>query len=149
MFRILFTCLAFFTFTFSVYAETYEVKMLNRGITGSMVFEPDYLEIKPGDSVKFIATHRSHNAASIKGMMPEGAEAFNGKIDQELQVTFDLPGFYGIKCSPHYSMGMIMMIKVGDAITMPPAYRDVRQPGLARKRFDAIFKKIDADEHAN
>lgn len=47
----------------SVSAEVHEVKMLNRGATGSMVYEPDYLRIAPGDSVKFIATQSGHNAA--------------------------------------------------------------------------------------
>ena len=30
-------------------AETFEVKMLNRGEKGPMVFEPDFLEIAAGD----------------------------------------------------------------------------------------------------
>lgn len=49
-------------------AETFKVEMRNRGEKGSMVFEPDFLALKPGDRIKFIATHKSHNAASIDGM---------------------------------------------------------------------------------
>ncbi len=41
-------------------AETFEVKMLNRGEKGTMVFEPDYLELEPGDRIRFIPTHKSH-----------------------------------------------------------------------------------------
>src|SRR3546814_3672308 len=44
-------------------AETYEVKMLNRNMTGPMVYEPDHLSIAPGDTVKFLATDKGHNAA--------------------------------------------------------------------------------------
>lgn len=123
-------------------AETYEVKMLNRGASGSMVFEPDYLSVQPGDTVKFIATQKSHNAASIDGMIPDGATPFKGKIDEELSVTFEQPGFYGIKCTPHYAMGMIMMIKVGQA-ELPQSYRDHPQAGLSKKRFQAIFDRLD------
>ena len=38
------------------HAETVEVKMLNRGANGAMVYEPDFVKIKPGDTVKFLAS---------------------------------------------------------------------------------------------
>lgn len=136
---------ALLAFITTAQAETYEVKMLNRGTNGTMVFEPDYLKIKPGDSVKFIATQKSHNAATIDDMIPEGAATFKGKIDEELEVKFDKPGFYGIKCIPHYAMGMIMLIKVGDA-ALPQSYREHKQPGIAKKRFDDIFARVDKGE---
>jgi pseudoazurin len=118
--------------------ETFEVKMLNQGEKGSMVFEPDFLHLKPGDKVKFIATNKSHNAATIDGMVPEGATGFKGKINEEIEVAFDHPGFYGIKCSPHYGMGMVMLIKVGDA-TLPDSYKSVNHPARAKPRFDALI----------
>lgn len=126
-------------------AETFRVEMRNRGEKGSMVFEPDFLTIKPGDSIKFIATHKSHNAASIDGMVPEGYAGFKGKINEEIEVTFDQPGFYGIKCSPHFGMGMVMLVKVGEA-ELTEAIRKVEVPARSRPRFDAIFTRIDAGE---
>ena len=126
-------------------AENFRVEMRNRGEKGSMVFEPDFLAIKPGDSVKFIATHKSHNAASIDGMVPEGYAGFKGKINEEIEVTFDQPGFYGIKCSPHFGMGMVMLVKVGEA-ELTEAIRTLEVPARARPRFDAIFARIDAGE---
>lgn len=106
----LFTCLLP---TFAV-AELYEVQMLNRNENGSMIYEPTFLKIAPGDTVKFLATKKGHNAASIETMMPEGAEPFKGKINEEIEVTFDVPGTYGIKCTPHLAMGMVMVIQVGE-----------------------------------
>ena len=85
--------------------------MLNRGEKGPMVFEPDFLEIAPGDRVRFVPTHKSHNAATIDGMVPEGVEGFKSRINEEFETGFEQPGFYGIKCSPHYGMGMVMLIK--------------------------------------
>jgi len=126
-------------------AETFKVEMRNRGEKGSMVFEPDFLAIKPGDSIKFIATHKSHNAASIDGMVPEGYAGFKGKINEEIEVTFDQPGFYGIKCSPHFGMGMVMLVKVGEA-ELTDAIRTVEVPARARPRFDDLFARIDAGE---
>lgn len=123
-------------------AETIEVRMLNRGENGVMVFEPDYVELKPGDSIKFRVGHKSHNAASIDGMVPDGYAGFKGQINEEIEVTFDTPGFYGIKCSPHFAMGMVMLIKVGQ-VELTEAFRKAEAPARARGRFDAIFSRID------
>ena len=102
----------------------------------------DYLEIQPGDTVKFIRKHKSHNAASIAELSPANYPGFMGKIDEEIEVTYDNPGFYGIKCSPHYAQGMVMMIKVGDT-TLPDSYRAFKAPGIADKRFQEIYARID------
>lgn len=141
--RTLIAATLLFSTSHPALAETFEVKMRNRGEKGSMVFEPDYIELKPGDRVKFIATNKSHNAASIDGMVPEGYAGFKGKINEEIEVTFDQAGFYGIKCSPHFAMGMIMLIKVGEA-ELTSAIRALEVPARARSRFDAIFAEIDA-----
>ncbi len=56
-------------------AAEIEVKMLNKGAEGPMVFEPALLKIAPGDVVKFLPTNKGHNAETIKGMLPEGARS--------------------------------------------------------------------------
>ncbi|MDO5058047.1 MAG: pseudoazurin [Lautropia sp.] len=119
-------------------AETHHVKMLNRNAQGAMVYEPDFLKVKPGDVVKFRATTSGHDAASIDGMMPAGAQAFKGKINEEIEVRFTEEGLYGIKCLPHYAMGMVMLIQVGDKAD--PASLQVPEavPARARKRFQEI-----------
>lgn len=114
------------------YAETHTVKMLTRGDTGAMVYEPAHLQIAPGDTVRFLAAHRGHNAASIPEMLPEGVERFIGKIDEEISVSFEIKWRYGIKCSPHYAMGMVMIIDVGDVDDTSPLPDAV--PRRARER---------------
>ena len=125
-------------------AETHEVRMLNRNETGAMPFEPDFLRIAPGDTIKFLATHPSHNAASMPEIIPEGAEQFRGKINEEIEVTFTVDGTYGIKCLPHYSMGMVMLIIVGDepieSFTIPDEL-----PAGAKKRFEEIVARAKAN----
>lgn len=123
-------------------AETFEVKMLNRGEKGPMVFEPDFLEIAPGDRVRFVPTHKSHNAATIDGMVPEGVKGFKSRINEEFETGFEQPGFYGIKCSPHYGMGMVMLIKVGEA-ALPQSYKTVDVPGRAKPRFEEFFERAE------
>ena len=50
------------------FAETIEVKMLNKGAEGAMVFEPAYVSAQPGDIIHFVSTDKGHNADSIKAM---------------------------------------------------------------------------------
>ncbi len=137
MFRTLLTSAAIIiAFGGAAIAETFEVRMLNKGENGTMVFEPSALRIAEGDTVKFIATDRSHNAESIDGMMPAGAEPFAGKINEEIEVTFTEAGFYGVQCKPHFAMGMVMVIAVGDEPTAPDSFLEGRLPKKAKERFE-------------
>lgn len=125
-------------------AATYQVQMLNKGAAGPMVFEPALINIAPGDTVTFIPTDKGHNAEIIKGMLPEGAEPFKGKISQEVSVTFTTPGVYGVKCSPHYPLGMVTLVVVGETPANLDAARQVEHPKKAQERFDAAFAELAA-----
>lgn len=125
-------------------AADHEVKMLNMGGDGQrMVFEPAYLEIEPGDTVTFLATDASHNSEIIAGMLPEGAEGWKSRINEELTVTFDQEGVYGYKCLPHYAMGMVGIIKVGEAAPNLEDATAVGHPGQAAKRMAELLDGID------
>jgi len=121
----------------AAFAETFEVKMLNKGTDGErMVFEPAFVQAAPGDTIRFLATDKGHNAEINKGMLPEGAEAFSGKINEEFEVTLDVEGVYGVICKPHYAMGMVMTIAVGEA-EVPETFFEGRVPPKAKQRFEA------------
>ena len=122
-------------------AAEHEVKMLNKGEKGAMVFEPDFLKVEPGDTVKFLVTDKGHDAQSIKGMLPEGVEGFKGKINQEVTFTVEKEGVYGVKCTPHYAMGMIMLIVAGEPVNAEEA-KTVKHPGKAKDHFAALFEQI-------
>lgn len=131
-----------------VAAEDFTVEMLNRGADGQMmVFEPAYLNVQPGDTVTFVATDPSHNAESIPGMLPEGAESFRGPMNQDVSVTFDTEGLYGIKCLPHYGLGMVALINVGDGAAVNlEAAESVRHPGRANQRMAALFERAESND---
>lgn len=126
----------------AVFAETHEVKMLNKSDAGKMVFEPDFLRVAPGDTVKFLASTRGHNAEADKSFWPEGAERFAGKINEEIEVSFDTEGLYGIICKPHYAMGMVMTVAVGDMTEAPEDALEGRIPRKAKKRYEAQLEKL-------
>jgi len=99
-------------------AETIEVQMLNRGEQGVMVFEPAFVQAQPGDVIHFVPTDPGHNAETIEGMLPEGAEAFAGELGKEVSVTVTQEGLYGVECKPHAGMGMVALIQVGAAANL-------------------------------
>ena len=129
-------------------AAEVEVKLLNKGADGVMVFEPAFVKIAPGDSVKFVSTDKGHNAESIKGMLPEGAAPFVGKNNEDIAVKFEQEGVYGVKCLPHYGMGMVGMIVVGNPGNIDQA-KAVPQVGKAKQVFATLFGKLEASKTAS
>lgn len=107
------------------------------------VFDPAILRIEPGDSIKFLASDAGHNSASKKGMIPEGAEHWNGALDEEIIITLTIPGIYGYICLPHYEWGMVGLIVVGNDLSNLKAARRIRHPGDARKNFRALLKQLE------
>jgi len=122
-------------------AETFEIKMMNKGEAGQMVFEPAFLSANVGDTISFIPASKGHNVETIKDMLPEGAEQFKSKLSKEFSVTLTAEGIYGIKCTPHYSMGMIALIQVGSPVNLDTA-KSVKHKGKATKRFDTLFEQV-------
>ncbi|AWM85406.1 pseudoazurin [Microvirga sp. 17 mud 1-3] len=122
-------------------AAEVEVKMLNKGTEGVMVFEPALVKINPGDTVKFVAADKGHNVESIDAMTPEGGKAFVGKVNEELAITFDKPGAYGYKCKPHYGMGMVGLVVVGEPANLDQA-KAAAHPGKAKQAFATLFDKL-------
>ena len=124
-------------------AKQHEVKMLNRGAMGPMVFEPAYLQVAPGDTVKFKAVNAGHNAETIPTMLPAGAKPFKGKINEEIVVRFDKAGVYGYKCLPHLGMGMVGVVQVAGAPNKPAATAAAAKlPGLGKKRMVELLGRV-------
>ena len=94
-------------------AANHEVRMLNSGTEGFMVFEPAVVKAAVGDTVTFKATDMAHNSASIEGMIPEGANSWNGAMSQDITVTVNKKGIYVYQCTPHSMMAMVGVIQVG------------------------------------
>lgn len=121
-------------------AAEHEVLMLNKGEKGAMVFQPSHIRAAPGDTVRFVPTDKGHNAETIKGMLPEGADAFKGKFNEETAITVTQEGLYGIKCAPHYGMGMVALIEVGKPINLEAA-QAVKHPGKAKTAFADLLSQ--------
>lgn len=123
-----------------VAAKTWEVKMLDAGAGQLAAYSPAFIKIKLGDTVKFIATGQGHNAAAMPSMIPAGAEAFKGKINEEIAVTPTVAGLYGYKCTPHVTMGMVGLIEVADASNKAAVTTAAEKlPPLAKKTMASLL----------
>ncbi|SIQ20952.1 pseudoazurin [Rhizobium sp. RU35A] len=128
----------------AAFAADIEVKMLNKGADGeAMVFEPAAIRAAVGDTIHFVPVDKGHDAAAVKELLPEGVEEFKGKMNQELVVTVAKEGAYVVKCSPHWGMGMVALVVVGEG---KPANLDAvkaaKMPKKTRDRLDAAIAQL-------
>jgi len=127
-----------------VSGATTNVEMRNASGGQFMVFAPTFVRVAPGDTVTFKAIDKGHDAETIASMLPAGAQPFKGKMGQDVSVTFTKPGLYGIKCNPHFGMGMVALVQVGPKPASLDAARAAAAalPGLARKTMAALLAQV-------
>jgi len=124
-------------------AKDIVVHMKNQGGDGSMVFEPSFLKASPGDVIRFKPTDPSHNAETISNMLPAGVAPMKGVMNKEAVLTVTKPGLYGIKCMPHFSMGMVALVQVGKPTAADiSAAKAVKLPPFAAKRMIAALARV-------
>lgn len=122
-------------------AEEIVVKMLNRGDSGTMVFEPGFVKAQVGDTIKFVAADKGHNAETIPGFLPDGAEAIKGKTGHDVEMTVTQEGLYGIRCHPHYGLGMVALIEVGKPSNLDKV-KDLHIPKKPEAKFEKWFEQL-------
>ena len=124
-------------------AKDITVHMKNKGADGAMVFEPSFVKAAPGDVIHFQPTAPSHNAETTSTMLPAGATPIKGAMNKEAVLTVSKPGLYGIKCMPHYSMGMVALVQVGKPTAADvTAAKAVKLPPFAAKRMNAALAQV-------
>ncbi|MTH33718.1 pseudoazurin [Paracoccus limosus] len=123
-------------------AAEHEVHMLNKGEAGAMVFEPAFTKAEPGDTIRFIPTDKGHNVEGIKDILPAGVAPFKSPINEEYTLTVTEPGLYGVKCTPHFAMGMVALIQVGAEPANLDTAKTAKLPKKARERMDADLGKL-------
>ncbi len=130
-------------------AAEHIVQMLNKHPEDKkkkMVYFPNLLQVNSGDSVTFQSVDKGHNSASIKKMIPDGAEPWKGKINKDITIKFDVPGFYGYVCTPHGTNGMVGLVVVeGDGkLDNLKSAQKVKHRGKSKKAFKEIWKEAES-----
>lgn len=126
-------------------AADFTVNMVNKDSQGrTMQFEPAFLKVAPGDTVHFVAKDKGHDSESLKDGIPEGAEGWKGKISQDVSVTLNEPGLYAYRCTPHFALGMVGLIQVGDDTSNLDAIQGLKLPSKAKARMDELLTEAGA-----
>jgi pseudoazurin len=123
-------------------AAEHVVKMLNDNGKGEyMVFEPSFVTAAPGDTIKFQAVDQFHNAETLPEIWPAGAAAFKGELSKDVTLTVEKEGVYGIKCLPHFPMGMMALVLVGKPVNADQL-KAFQPPEMGAKRYEALAAKV-------
>lgn len=88
-------------------------------------FDPVALKIAPGDKVKW-TNMSGHNTHFEKGNIPEGVEPWKTDLGEDASHTFDKEGVYLYKCDPHFAMGMVGAIVVGEPKNMADVEKNAK-----------------------
>jgi pseudoazurin len=127
------------------FAETIEIQLLNENKSGDrMIFSQELIRAEVGDVIRFIATDRSHNAQSVRNALPEGQEAFRGRMNQDVEYIVTETGLTAVVCQPHESMGMVALIVVGDDLSNAQDILDARIRGAGNDKIVALIEEARA-----
>ncbi len=140
--RLLITCvLATLAIAPAARAAEHEVQMLSKGPQGQVNwFEPPITYAEPGDTIHFVAVDKLHNSVSL--VVPKGGETWKGKISHDVSVTLTVPGLYAYKCVPHFGLGMMGLIAVGDPTINLKEVEAARYPGKAKATLTELLKQL-------
>ena len=131
----------------AAFAETIEIQMLNENEAGEkMVFSQELIRAEVGDVIRFVPTDRSHNAQSVKGALPEGQEAFKGRMNQEIEYVVTETGLTAVVCQPHQTMGMVALIVVGNDVSNADELLDARLRGKGKDKIEALIEEAIATQ---
>lgn len=123
-------------------AAEHIIEMRNKDDAGNlMVFVPAFMKVAPGDTVKFVPTDKGHNAQSVPNIWPADIPQVKGAFSKEVIFNADKDGLYVFKCLPHYGMGMVALVQVGNPVNLDAVKKFVAT-GRAKQRLDAEIAKV-------
>lgn len=125
------------------------VEVVTDYTTMEMRFEPQVVQIAPGDSVRWVNRRNStHNVTTYPDGYPEQGRSFHSpflqKAGQSWTMKLDRSGTYDYHCIPHIMVGMRGTIIVGER-SRPD---EMNRPMAAEVRLyrDRLLEFFEADE---
>ncbi len=76
-------------------------------------FEPNFLWIQAGETLRILNSLGNHTVTSIKGIWPEGVDYVDIAHQAETVLTLTQEGIYGFRCKVHGRHGMYALVVVG------------------------------------
>lgn len=103
-------------------------------------FDPVALKIAPGDKVRW-SNMSGHNVNFEEGNIPEGAKPWKSDLGDNVSHTFDEEGVYLYKCDPHFAMGMVGAIIVGEPTNMDAVKENAK--GMYKRALIKAEKEVE------
>ena len=107
-----------------------------------MTFQPDLVKVGVGDTVTFSPPTRATTSMSSPTCFLLALGPLQGRYQQAAERDVHRAGVYVVKCDPHYGMGMVAVIVVGDDLSNLDAVKAGKNPKLAQQRLDTIFASL-------
>ncbi|HBR97659.1 MAG TPA: azurin, partial [Gammaproteobacteria bacterium] len=124
--------------------EVQQILDINNNVPDMLYrFEPDYLSIATGETVRFLGTVRGQTVHSVRDMLPDGADKIAIMPRDNPDVTFTVPGVYGIRCMKHARHGMVTLIVVGNDYPNLAAVRAAVPKGLNWFAHPKMYRLLD------
>lgn len=82
--------------------------------TGMFRFDPPLVKLGTGDAIVFLNSRGQHTVHSVPQLWGEGMAPVSISNKRRVEVRFDEPGVYGLRCNRHGQYGMAMLVVVGD-----------------------------------
>ena len=125
-----------------IFAETFEVQMLNKLEKERMIYNPRIIYINSGDTIKWLSEDKGHNVAFTKKGVPAGVDLFKSNLNQDAEFTFTVPGIYAYNCTPHYGLGMIAFVIVDNDLSNFDQVAKIKYPGKSKKIAKELLEQI-------
>ncbi len=123
-------------------AADIQVKMLTNGPNGQMlVFDPDFVKAKVGDTVTFLPMQKAGHT-SISLLVPPGATPWQAKPDTEIKVKIEKQGVYLVMCNVHKSLGMVAVIEAGKPVNLAEAKKKAAEFSATMLQKKDLFDKL-------
>ena len=129
-------------FMSNAFASDLSIDMLNKRDDGKrMVYSVEVAKIEKGQTITWVAKDKGHNVEMITG--PDGyVLPKKSKLSKDVSLTFDTPGIYLYKCTPHVGMGMIGLVVVGGDTSNKEAILKVKLSGKSKKKRNQLVSEI-------
>lgn len=103
------------------FCASFQVNLLTVGPEGnSLVFDPMFLQVRPGDDVTFVPSDAAGHV-SVSVFAPHGVEPWKGTMNTPLKVKIEKQGVYLVECETHMRMGMVAVIQAGKPANLAEA----------------------------
>jgi hypothetical protein len=78
--------------------------------------------------------------------LPEGQEAFKGKMNNKIEYLVTETGLTAVVCQPHQTMGMVALIVVGNDVSNVQVILDARLPGKGKDKIEELIEEAIATQ---